>query len=286
MTDPFRPALPPTICLTFDFDALSVWLAMGQKSPGVLSRGEYGAVVGVRRILDRLRALDIKATWFIPGHTLETFPDECWLIHADGHEIAHHNYCHENPRTLGPNEERAVLERGSECIKKLTGEYPAGFRAPGWDITSRTIGCLHEMGFQYDSSLMADDFEPYYARTGDRQPEDGPFLFGERVPVVELPVDWCLDDWPYFNVNWEAHHVGLRTGADVFEVWRQEFAFFFRGLGRGVFTLTMHPQVIGRGHRILLLDRFLEWVNGHEGIRFCTMREVAEEWRAANPFGH
>jgi peptidoglycan/xylan/chitin deacetylase (PgdA/CDA1 family) len=271
-----------TVCVTYDFDAVSAWLASDM--PGYHAWGAFGAETGAPRLLELHERLDVPATWFVPGHTIETFPDECWAIREDGHEIGHHGYRHESPRALGAAEEIAVLERGSECIRKLTGEYPAGYRAPGWDPSANTISLLRERGFLYDSSLMGDDFEPYYARAGDHQPPDGPFLFGERVPLVELPVDWCLDDWPYFQVNWPSHHVGLRPGADVFEVWRQEFAWFFRRQGRGVFTLTLHPQVIGRGHRLLLLERFLEHVNGHEGVRFATMREVAEEWRTANPF--
>jgi peptidoglycan/xylan/chitin deacetylase (PgdA/CDA1 family) len=260
-----------------------VWIgSMGMKSPGAISRGEFG-VVGAARILELLRRLDIPATWFIPGHTIETYPDAVRAVVEHGHEVGHHNYCHENPRSLSPEQERAVLERGMECIRTVTGKAPAGFRSPAWDLTSKTVGFLRELGFLYDSSLMGNDFEPYYCRVGDEVVTDGPFRFGEKVPLVELPVDWSMDDWPYFGLNWNAHHIGLRTPDEVYKIWSAEFDFAC-GPGAGnVFTLTMHPQIIGRGHRLLMLERLIEYMKGHEGVRFRTMADVAAEWKTAHP---
>lgn len=274
-----------TVCLTFDFDAISVWIgSMGQKSPTAISRGEFG-VVGAGRLLELLRRYDIPATWFIPGHTIDTFPDACRAIVEAGHEVGHHNYCHENPRALSPEDERGVMERGIACIEALTGRRPAGFRSPGGDLSSRTIPYLVKMGFEYDSSLMADDFSLYYARAGDEARTDGPFVFGPRVDLVEAPFDWSLDDWPYFGLNWQAHHVGLRTPGEVFEVWKAEFDYCAALPGERAFTLTMHPQIMGRGSRLLMLERLIEHMLVTPGVRFATLGEATRAWREANPFG-
>ncbi len=273
-----------SVCLTFDFDAISVWIgSMGSRSPGNISRGEFG-VVGARRVLELLKQHGIPATWFVPGHTIETYPDAARAIVEEGHEIGHHNYCHENPRTLELAQERAVIERGVECIARLTGSPPAGYRSPAWDLSPNTLGLLQEFGFLYDSSLMANDFSPYRPRIDDEPNTAGPFVFGEPIDLVEMPVDWSLDDWPYFNVNWPAHHVGLRTPDDVFDVWAAEFHYLHEHVGEGVFTLTMHPQVIGRGHRLLMLERLIEYMTGHKGIAFRTMGDVAAEWKLQHPF--
>lgn len=273
-----------SVCLTFDFDAISVWIgSMGSKSPGNISRGEYG-VVGAGRLLELLKRFDIPATWFVPGHTIETYPEAARAVFEAGHEIGHHNYCHENPRTLAEAREREVMERGIECITRLTGAAPAGYRSPAWDLSANTLGLLTELGFEYDSSLMGGDFAPYRPRIGDALSTDGPFEFGQPVDLVEIPVDWSLDDWPYFNVNWPAHHVGLRTPDEVYAIWAAEFDYLYQRVGSGVYTLTMHPQVIGRGSRMLMLERLIEYCRGHEGVTFRTMGAVAAEWKQAHPF--
>jgi peptidoglycan/xylan/chitin deacetylase (PgdA/CDA1 family) len=273
-----------SVCLTFDFDAISVWIgSMGSRSPGNISRGEFG-VIGAHRLLDLLAEQDIRSTWFVPGHTIDTYPDAARAIDEGGHEIGHHNYCHENPRTLELAQERVVIERGIECIARLTGSPPAGYRSPAWDLSPNTLGLLQEFGFVYDSSLMANDFSLYRPRIGDEPHTDGPFSFGQPIDLVEIPVDWSLDDWPYFNVNWPAHHVGLRTPDDVFDVWAAEFDYLYHRLGEGVFTLTMHPQVIGRGHRLLMLERLIEYMKGHKGVAFRTLGEVATGWKLEHPF--
>ncbi|MDE0810433.1 MAG: polysaccharide deacetylase family protein, partial [Alphaproteobacteria bacterium] len=86
-------------CLTYDFDALSLWIARGMTTPTPLSRGEFG-IVGTQRILDLLARHGIKATFFIPGHTLESFPGICNQIHDEGHEIGHHGWTHRKPSDL------------------------------------------------------------------------------------------------------------------------------------------------------------------------------------------
>jgi peptidoglycan-N-acetylglucosamine deacetylase len=175
------------------------------------------------------------------------------------------------------------VERGIECIRRLTGAAPRGFRSPAWDHSEATIPLLLEHGFAYDSSLMAHDFEPYWARRDDVLRADGPFEQGPAVPLVEIPVDWSLDDWPYFGLNWNRSHVGLRAPSDVYEVWQAEFDFALANYPEGVFTLTMHPQITGRGSRLMMLERLVEYMAGHGGA-FRTMGEVAEEWRERNPF--
>lgn len=273
------------VCLSFDFDGMSVWTGSFQtKSPSTLSRGEFGKV-GAQRILDVLSRYQIPASWFIPGHTAETFPDSVQRIVDAGHEIGHHGYCHENPRSLSPEEERRILERGIACLQRVTGKVPIGYRSPAADVSPVTLSLLLEYGFAYDSSMMADDFTPYYCRIGDEMRTDEPYLFGKEVDVLELPLDWSLDDWPYFNLHWPTKHVGLRTPDEVSQIWTADFDFLYDRIGEGVFTLTMHPQVIGRGHRILMLEKLIDYMKGHAGVTFQTMGQVATEWKQAHPLG-
>ena len=201
------PGTAPTVCLTFDFDALSLWLgSFGATSPSMISRGEFG-VVGVRRILRLLDSEGIPATFFVTGHTADTYPDSVRDIVAAGHEIGHHGYLHENPVALASrDEERAVLERGFEALDRAAGVRPVGYRSPAWDNSPHTIELLLETGMQYESSLMGDDFTPYWCRVGDAIDPDGPYRFGERSDLVEMPVSWVLDDFPHFEYNYTWYH--------------------------------------------------------------------------------
>ena len=271
------------VCLTFDFDALSLWLARGMTSPTPISQGEFG-VIGAERILALLASHAIPATWFIPGHTIETYPEVCARIHAAGHEIGHHGYAHEAPVRLTRAEEEAVLARGNEAIRRLTGASAAGYRSPAWDLSPHTVDLLLAHGFTYDSSMMANDYTPYRARHGDVIPLDQPAQFGESTNLIELPVSWTLDDFPHFEYLWTATHLqeGLRRTDDVLANWLDDFRYLARTVEWGVLTFTFHPQVIGRGHRMLLLERLIEELKAL-GATFARMDTVAREYAQRSP---
>lgn len=273
-----------TVCLSFDFDAMSVWISnFRTTSPNALSRGEFGRV-GALRLLDLLASRDLPATWFIPGHTIEAFPDACRSIAEAGHEIGHHGYCHENPHRQSPADERAILVRGIDLVEKLAGRPPRGYRCPAGSFSERTIDLLVEHGFSYDSSMLGDDFTPYYCRSGDRASLSEPFEFGRPVDLVELPFSWNLDDFPAFEYT--ASKMGISPGlADperVRSIWAGDFEYLYERLGRGVFVLTMHPQTIGRGHRMLMLERFVDHLASHDGVRFSTLGAAADRFRTEN----
>ena len=187
-----------TVCLSFDFDALSIWVStFKQVSAGPLSRGEYSARVGVGRVLDLLAEKRVPATFFVPAHTAVSFPDQVRSIQKAGHEIAVHGYCHESPVGLTPVEEALLLRRSVEKLRTVLGPdfQPHGYRSPATDLSSNTIAILEEQGFRYDSSMSADDFTPYLARRDDCVDEEG-FLRGPSTTVVEMPFSWELDDFP------------------------------------------------------------------------------------------
>jgi peptidoglycan/xylan/chitin deacetylase (PgdA/CDA1 family) len=273
-----------SVCLTFDFDALSVWIGPhGSRSPNLIARGEFGEV-GAERIVELLAASSIPSTWFIPGHTIDTYPDVCRLVVAEGHEVGYHGYCHEAPSSKRDEaDERAILERAIDRIEWLTGRPPTGHRLPGGNLGDRWVGMLLEHGFSYDSSMAPRDFEPTWCRVGDVVRTDAAFGFGSTVDLVELPFDWVLDDWPYFTYDPSMHLEGLRSPDDVYSVWSAEFDYLARDIGAGVFVLTMHPQCIGRGSRLRMLRRLIDHMRGHDRVVFRTMDDVATRFRADNP---
>lgn len=268
--------------LTFDFDAMSVWIgSYKSRNPSMVSRGEMCAVA-IPRIMALLEKHAIRATFCIPGHTALAYPDLVRRIHGEGHEIAHHGWVHENPADFDTGGERQNIERGLEALQRAAGVKPKGYRSPSWDFSVNTIEILLDYGFVYDSSLMGGDFLPYYARMGDKFDGSSPYVFGPNVDLVELPVTWILDDFPHFEYA-DKDTNSLSAPSKVEEIWRSEFDYARENAEGGLFSLTMHPQVIGRGHRLMMLERLIDYYKSFPGVKFTTMIDFAEAWRKANP---
>jgi peptidoglycan-N-acetylglucosamine deacetylase len=265
------------VCLTFDFDTQSGFIARGMTTPTPLSRGEFGATAALR-ILDFLKTRAIKATWFIPGFTIESWPRECGAVVAGGHEVAHHSWAHIPPASQTREEEEADLVRANEAIARLTGRKARGYRSPSWDLSDHTIELLLAHGFQYDSSLMGADYLPYRVRRGDVAKLGEPFRFGEQTRLIEMPISWSLDDYPHFEfVRTPATILAsMQPARAVMQSWRDEFHYMKRTVDWGVLTYTMHPYVIGRGYRMLALEDMVDKLV-EDGAVFMTMEDAARE---------
>jgi peptidoglycan/xylan/chitin deacetylase (PgdA/CDA1 family) len=265
------------VCLTFDFDTQSGFIARGMTTPTPLSRGEFG-LVGARRILALLKSSGIRATWFVPGFTIESHPGACEAVLQDGHEVAHHSWAHVPPTQQSREEEEANLVRANEAIARLTGRKARGYRSPSWDLSENTIDLLLAHGFRYDSSLMGADYWPYRARRGDLAELGKPFGFGAETALIEMPISWSLDDYPHFEFVRTPTTVlpGLQSARMVMETWRDEFSYMQRMVEWGVLTYTMHPYVIGRGYRMLALEGLVKELAA-AGAVFMTMEAAAAE---------
>ena len=235
------------VCLTFDFDTQSGFIVRGMTTPTPLSRGEFGAMAS-GRILQFLRERGIRATWFVPGFTIESWPKESAAVAEAGHEIGHHSWAHIPPANQTREEEEADLVRANDNIRKLTGKKARGYRSPSWDLSAHTIDLLIEHGFLYDSSLMGADYIPYRARRGDVAELGRPYRFGQQTSLIEMPISWSLDDYPHFEFVRTPQTVlpGLQPARAVMQSWLDEFRYMKKTVDWGVLT-SMHPFVIGRG---------------------------------------
>jgi peptidoglycan/xylan/chitin deacetylase (PgdA/CDA1 family) len=272
------------VTIGFDFDAISGFIARGLTSPTPISRGEFGPVA-VPRILDLLAKYRVPATWFIPGHTLETYPDECRRVLDAGHEIGHHGWTHLPPNEMSLEKEEWGLVRANEQIRKLSGRYARGYRSPSWDLSPNTLDLLLKHGFVYDSSMMGNDHVPYRVRSGDVIELEKPAAFGKPTPLIEMPVSWTLDDYPHFEFLRTKATIlqGLMNAGAVLENWIDDFRYMKSVTDWGILNYTFHPFVIGRGHRMLALEKLLRAL-ADEGAQFRTLEEAAGEYDRRHPF--
>lgn len=269
--------------ITFDFDAISLWISRKMTTPGPISRGEFGAYA-IPRILNALEQFDVTATFFIPGHTIETYSDRCRQIRDAGHEIAVHGYAHELVSSLTSEEEKRVTERSLAVMDEVLKINPIGIRTPSWDFTDSTTGILKELGFEYDSSLMGQDYQPYYLRERDELHLNDRYIFGQEIDLVELPVSWTLDDYPQVEYLKSPAGVqpGPKTAREMFTAFFDDFEYMRRVEPDGFHMITMHPQVVGRGERMLAFENYLGRL-AEANARFVTCSEVAAEFRITTP---
>ena len=269
------------VCLTFDFDGISGFIARGQTTPGWLSRGEFGPRVGVPRLLALLKKYDIRSSWYVPGHTIETFPDAVRAVVAADHEIGHHGWTHRPPAMLTPQQEEAELLRANAAIRDISGQAARGYRSPSWDLSPHSVDLLLSHGFTYDSSMMGNDYTPYFARQGDVITLHEPARFGSPGALVEMPIHWSTDDSPHFEFVRTATNLrrGLMRSRDVEENWVNDFLYMQDCTDWGVLTYTCHPFIIGRGHRIMMLERVIRRLLEH-GAVFQRMDDTVAEFTA------
>jgi peptidoglycan/xylan/chitin deacetylase (PgdA/CDA1 family) len=259
---------------TFDVDAESavLWNASeGIEAVGarmsVMSHQAYGPLVGVPRILELLERHQIASTFFVPGHTADRYPQAIRSIVAAGHEIAHHGYLHEQPTALTLEQEIDVLDRGLAALADVAGVRPSGYRAPMWDLSWRTPALLAERGFLYDSSLMDSDHPYELAITP-----------GADRSLVEIPIQWALDDWEQYCYLPDISGSGLiESPRKARELWQLEFD----GLRRvgGCWVLTNHPFLTGRPSRAAELDDLMRYVLDHDDVWTTNLASIAEHVR-------
>ncbi|AVP66835.1 polysaccharide deacetylase family protein [Prescottella equi] len=279
-----------------DVDAVAGWLGSygGEDSPGDISRGLFAGEVGVPRLVKLFEKYGITTSWFVPGHSIETFPREIEQVVAAGHEIGIHGYSHENPIAMTREQETAVLDRCIELIESFTGRKPTGYTAPWWEFSKVTNELLVERGIKYDHSLMHNDFTPYYVRVGDSwtkidysQPAATwmkPLERGAETDLVEIPANWLLDDLPpqmFIKSSPNSH--GFVSPRHLEEMWRDQFDWVYREMDYAIFPITIHPDVSGRPQSLLMLERLIEHINKHDGVEWVTFDQMADDFKERFP---
>ena len=248
------------VSISFDVDNDTIAIARNEvPSIGAMSQGEYGARVGLRRVVELMDRHEIPASFFIPAVSLVISPDMVDVIQASGrHEFGVHGWIHELNTELDAETERELVTRAVAYLTEATGSRPVGYRAPSWNFSPNTLNIVKGLGFLYDSSLMADD-RPY------ELVQDG-----EPTGIVELPVEWILDDAPLMNPRGSSY----TPPRELLQVYIDEFD---KAYEEGtLFLLTTHPHIIGHRSRIIILEQLIDHIQTKGDVWFATHQQIAE----------
>lgn len=248
--------------LSFDCDHETFEMGTGRAAIGRLAWGEFGRRTGVPRILSTLARHNVKASFFTPAVAALIEPAAFAPVVEAGHEIGVHGWIHENTSKLDRNTERDLMQRARDALHDITGSAPVGHRAANWDLSAHTIDLVAELGFAYDSSMMADD--SCYELLSH----------GQQTGLVEIPVDWIRDDAVYLLFNREPATRPWTSPEVVFDIFRREFdAAFDEG---GLCQLVFHPFVIGYRSRIWILDQLIAHAKSRGPVWFPTHADLAQ----------
>ena len=247
-------------CFTVDVDAHSPLLWGLREQPpsklvGQFEQRLFGPRVGIWRLLDLLARHDIRGSFFVPAVVAETFPELLPAFVERGHEVGLHGFFHEIVAHTSDAEFSAALDASLALFQRQVGLTPKGFRSPAWEMTPHMMAELHARGM-YDSSLSGFD---------------NPYTLGG---VVEVPVQWAIDDAVYFKfLGGGVDHWPPSASRPVLETWTDEWEMLHAE--GGLFMLTVHDWISGRAHRIRLLDTLLSTVTRTPGAWIATVGEVA-----------
>ncbi len=242
-----------------DIEGPMLWRTRGQTVTGFgeLEQRRYGERVGLHRLLDLQDEFELKATYYIPSYEAQTYP---WILPTlieRGHEVGLHGHYHELVNQLSDAENADILDKSISIFQEQLGFKPKGYRSPAWELTLNLPKQLLERGISYDSSLMG--FDHPYTVNG----------------LTELPVQWLIDDAIYFKFSGGGLDKWHPASPDaVLHSWIEEFeaSYEFGGL----FMLTTHPWISGKGQRIRMLRKLLAHIKQKDDVWIATAQEIAD----------
>ncbi|OZI19131.1 hypothetical protein CAL26_15875 [Bordetella genomosp. 9] len=254
-----RAVVLPTV--NFDAESFDLKEVPTERMFGRYSYGRYAVRAGFPRLVELFEKHEVPATFFVPGTDARRHPELIRELAAQGHEIAARGVDLENFATLG-DKETQVLKESRDILADLAGVAPQGFRAPGGELSSRTLDHLADLGFIYDASFQDADYPYVFGLSGDKK-------------LVELPSSFALDDAPVYSARHT--HARLQT------IWRDEIAAMHAEGTLIPITLNLRGDFGStRAARIAVLDTLLTELRQLGDVRFMTCQQLAEHTLSLN----
>ncbi len=256
---------PLAVAVTFDYQG-----EVGLPSPvGVrpnlkqVQEHIYEPRVGIWRILRVLQDAEVVATFPTCGRTVELYPESCLAILEQGHELAAHGYDHEKLSEFSLEGERGIIDRTLGAFDQVLSHRPRGWRSPYYITAPKTSETLILSGFSWQSDFHDDDL-PYLLHT-------------TAGTIVEIPPQ--IDDWPRYWSDVEAPTPAVRGNPrDILSVLIDAFDVLFAEAQDSpkLLCVTLHPQIVGRPDRIVILRDFLSHMQEHTGLWIASCSDIAD----------
>jgi len=250
----------------FEAFALDEKMPVGKgKIPDVMywSLRDYGARVGVFRVMDVLSQRGIRASVMLNSEVCDVYPEIIEDALKLDWEFLGHNESNTRPlNDIPPDDEQRVIRDSLARIEKATGKRPRGWLGSGVQETWNTLDYLADEGLRYVCDWVNDD-QPYMIDAGDKQ-------------LVSLPYSMEINDRPAFDRYYRS--------SDEFELMiRRQFDVLYReGAESGrVMSISVHPFIIGVPHRIWALESGLDYIAGHDDVWFATGEEIVDHYLAS-----
>lgn len=227
---------------------------------------DYGARVGVWRVLKLFERKGIPLTIFAVAMAAERNPEVIRAMADAGHEIASHGYRWINYQYMGEDAEREHIAKAVQILEQASGSRPLGWYTGRTSPNTRRLVAEHG-GFLYDADAYDDDL-PYWV---------------EEAGKPQLIVPYTLD----VNDMRFAAPQGFNSGDQFFTYLKDSFdALYEEGAETPrMLSVGLHCRLVGKPGRIKALERFLDYAAGHEGVWFCRRADIARHWRERHPFG-
>ena len=227
---------------------------------------EYGARVGIWRVMRLLDKYDLKTTFHACGMALERNPDVARAAVDGGHEICTHGYRWVETSNMTEDEERAFIKKSVEAQREVCGQRPVGWYCRyGPGLRTRRL-LMEEGGFEYDSDSVADEL-PFYA-----------VVDGEPFTVVPYTID--VNDMKFWaNAAFGNGEDFSTYMIDAFDQLYEEGAETPK-----MMSIGLHPRIIGRPARARALDRFFKHIRSHDDVWVARRADIAAHWRQERPY--
>jgi len=221
------------------------------------SQREYGNRVGIFRILEVLDRHSIKATVAANAEACARYPNLVDEIRRRGWELVAHGTHATRMITskMSEAEERAHIAASIDAVERAAGRRPAGWLGQDFGESTRTPRLLAEAGLDYVLDWPNDD-QPYMMTVGK--------------PFVAIPNH---AEWDDVQLLWLRRTLTTKYPALVGDAFETLYAEGARS-GR-VFSLSLHPWLMGMGHRIRYLDEALKTISAYAEVWQATAGEIA-----------